>query len=423
VIGARVAARTLALLRRDGLLFDRGVWASAARFILGKRGLVRTLGRDFLAFFRRDFHPWDRDDSELVRAWRKATSGAPAPFVTARRNSKIAPTPHRTGKIFEILDELGENCTMAGEFWQLDTGVRAHRAEYHHKDLDGYGAICTLLAERNVKFVPPPPRPEKAPPSRLVRARALAAVLRQKLRLEGVSWIVRNESWKQGTRVTRRACGGRVLTAEQTARVREAAKRTGVSVNSLLLHALNHAVTPLVARTSGRSRWGMPVNMRGPVRVEPEMANTSSIVSVEIADGASAKEVHSVVSDLFARKLDWGKWDQINLMMRLGERAARRKVREYYGNTAHPARIGVFSNLGQWSAESAADEGFLVFGTTTAVDPVFATAVSWNGRLSIALNVHPSLTESSPVVDGWVAAWLEAVLPGADGACFQRPVS
>jgi hypothetical protein len=220
--------------------------------------------------------------------------------------------------------------------------------------------------------------------------------------------------------VGERARAGRVLTPEQTRAVRDAAKRAGVSVNSLLLHALDHTVTPLLAWTTGASRWGVPVNMRGPVQVRPELANASSIVSVEIKRGASARDVHETVRDLLARHLDWGKWDQANLMLRLGERAARRQVTRYHGNRAHAARLGIFSNLGVWSGALPPDVALFAFGPATAVDPLFATAVTWNGRLSLALTVHPSLTTSPGDVDRWVASWLAAVVTDGD-ACFARP--
>jgi predicted metal-dependent hydrolase len=422
IIGIRVGARTARLLAHDQRLFDRRVWASAARFAFAKDGLIRTLGPDFLDFFRRDFHPWDHDNHSLVKEWRSARGDATPPAFSLKPRPLVPPTPHRTGKVFEILDELGENPLMGAEVWNTETGARQHRAEFHHKDVDGYGAMRRLLADYGVAHVPPPLRPERMPPPLFVRARAVLAVLRQKLRLEGVRWLVGNPAWKTGNRVIARAKAGRILTLEQTKQVREAARRAGVSVNSYLLHALNRSVTPLVAETSGKSRWGVPVNMRGPVRVEPELANASSIVSVEIADGASAKDVQATMKDILSRKLDWGKWDQVNLMMRLGESTARRQVREYYGNHAHPARMGVFSNLGVWSGELPPQAGFLVFGPSTAVDPLFATAVTWNGRLSIALAAHPSISESPSEVDRWVASWLGALLPdGADGS-FARPV-
>jgi predicted metal-dependent hydrolase len=71
IISVRMGARLTHMLRRDGKLLDRAVWGSGARFMFGKHGFFRTMGIEFLDFFRRDFHPDSHDNYELVRAWEK----------------------------------------------------------------------------------------------------------------------------------------------------------------------------------------------------------------------------------------------------------------------------------------------------------------------------------------------------------------
>ena len=45
-------------------------WVGFANFMLGKRGMLTTVAPHLATFFRRDFHPWDRDDRHLIEAWR-----------------------------------------------------------------------------------------------------------------------------------------------------------------------------------------------------------------------------------------------------------------------------------------------------------------------------------------------------------------
>jgi predicted metal-dependent hydrolase len=55
---------------RDGLLTDRRQWVDTFRFLWSRDGLFRRLIPDYLSWFRRDFHPGERDDWPLIDACR-----------------------------------------------------------------------------------------------------------------------------------------------------------------------------------------------------------------------------------------------------------------------------------------------------------------------------------------------------------------
>jgi len=59
----------IALLRADGQLWKPRVWWQGLRYFFGRDPGVfwSTLG-PWLAFFRRDFHPWKDDDRALIRS-------------------------------------------------------------------------------------------------------------------------------------------------------------------------------------------------------------------------------------------------------------------------------------------------------------------------------------------------------------------
>ena len=61
--------RTIYMLWKDGLLFRRKTWSQGFRFLFGREGLLRGLGRDYVAWYRRDFHPNQQDDSELIELY------------------------------------------------------------------------------------------------------------------------------------------------------------------------------------------------------------------------------------------------------------------------------------------------------------------------------------------------------------------
>lgn len=45
-------------------------WLGAARFFVGPRGLIPSIAKSYLSFYRKDFHPWDHDDRHLIDQWK-----------------------------------------------------------------------------------------------------------------------------------------------------------------------------------------------------------------------------------------------------------------------------------------------------------------------------------------------------------------
>ena len=76
-----VVRQTVSNLRHDGTLWALSTWASAARTLFGKGGLVRESWRPWRAYRRRDFHPnqWGTDLSER---WLTEHSNAFVPVGT-----------------------------------------------------------------------------------------------------------------------------------------------------------------------------------------------------------------------------------------------------------------------------------------------------------------------------------------------------
>lgn len=60
--------QTINNLKRDRTLWKWRTWKSAASFLFGKHGMIRSSYRVWREYFRQDFHP-DRQHSELSRRW------------------------------------------------------------------------------------------------------------------------------------------------------------------------------------------------------------------------------------------------------------------------------------------------------------------------------------------------------------------
>ena len=65
-------------LYKDGRLFDWRLWRDNLRFVWGRRGMYRSLARDYRRWFARDFHPWQQDDQPLIDAQLARMGGAEA---------------------------------------------------------------------------------------------------------------------------------------------------------------------------------------------------------------------------------------------------------------------------------------------------------------------------------------------------------
>lgn len=57
---------TCSLLKADGKLWSLRTWIGGLNFLWGKPGVLRKCLPEFLAYFRKGFHPWQQDNRELL---------------------------------------------------------------------------------------------------------------------------------------------------------------------------------------------------------------------------------------------------------------------------------------------------------------------------------------------------------------------
>lgn len=56
-------------LWKDGKLFSPSTWIDGFKFYFGKDGLTRSIFKNYLDYYRTDFHPWDHDNREYLESW------------------------------------------------------------------------------------------------------------------------------------------------------------------------------------------------------------------------------------------------------------------------------------------------------------------------------------------------------------------
>lgn len=57
---------TCSLLKTDGKLWSLRTWMGGLNFLWGKPGVLRKCMPDFMAYFRKGFHPWQQDNRSLL---------------------------------------------------------------------------------------------------------------------------------------------------------------------------------------------------------------------------------------------------------------------------------------------------------------------------------------------------------------------
>ncbi len=71
------------MLKRDGLLWNWRVWRDGISWLWGKEGILRPLVREYLDYFKKDFHPWQHDNLHLVEQYRAEFDPVPQQPVAA----------------------------------------------------------------------------------------------------------------------------------------------------------------------------------------------------------------------------------------------------------------------------------------------------------------------------------------------------
>jgi hypothetical protein len=57
------------MLKHDGQLWSLHEWLSGFKYLFIKPGILRRVFWAYLAYYRRDFHPWQHDNRALITEW------------------------------------------------------------------------------------------------------------------------------------------------------------------------------------------------------------------------------------------------------------------------------------------------------------------------------------------------------------------
>jgi len=310
---------------------------------------------------------------------------------------------------FHALEELDEFIGI--RFGHLAPGATEIEWMFlPHTDFDGIGGFAHLLRERGGHVDDLPKIPHPAALSWLSFLRALPGMLGPRRR---ISW----KALKQGPELDRTnqpppAVAVHVFSEEDTAKIRWAARNADVSVNSLLLRHLDRAVRPYLEDPSSSTPWMVPVNLRGRVTQPTDVENHSSYIAINIKASDGAKAVHRRIYNELEKGRHCANWKSYAAGRFCSSGMKRALIRR--DRAISQWNIGGLSNLGIWDWDKSITDprckGQWFFSPPVLrFQHIGAGCVTFQGQLTLTLQIHPDLTTSPEVAESWVRNWVREI--------------
>jgi hypothetical protein len=309
--------------------------------------------------------------------------------------------PDWAGLWFDVVEELsGEFVGMRGG--RLCADGRIAWTYMPHASYDGLGGFVHLLRqETGFADIRIPVRRSRKP-TWLQRMAALLRVLAEKPRTPAV-WKSQDLTWRQQSA---EPCAGTAIATvlfdtDRTRRLEGKARKLAVSVNDLILSALARASQSELS--DGPLVWMMPVNLRGPVALARDTANHTGYLQIVLGRDATPAQAREQVKEGLRRRMHWGSWTLLNAGRIFGYSGMRRIYQLQLARYKGRPFVGAFSNLGCWEGYGQ----WFVCPPVTLTCPVGTGAIICNGKLSLTLEAHPSISSDPAwargLMDRWVA--------------------
>lgn len=310
---------------------------------------------------------------------------------------------------FNAAEELGEYIGI--RFGRIPPGQTEPEWIFlRHIDFDGIGGLAEILRKRDAVLDRLSQMKHPVAPSWFSLLKCLPKYLKPRHQLEWDS--LKGERRASTVSEPPKAVAWHVFDEATTTEIRRVCRKAGVTVNSFLLKHLTKAIRPFLKDQSSVVPWMIPVNLRGKVSRERDTANFSSYVGMKVKSYETVHDVHQNIYAALESGEHWANWHAYQL-----GRFANNAVRKYLISTNRAMsqwNLGSFSNLGDWDPEkkiSQADcQGSWLFTPPVLrCQLVGAGCVTFQNRLSLAIQIHPELTTNSDVPRTWVENWVKEI--------------
>ncbi len=333
----------------------------------------------------------------------------------------MSPISHARGKDpirpwYEAIEALGDYTSFRlGHVHAVTGEVRWH--DVPHKYYDGIGGFADILREGGNEVPPLPENKHPSAPSWWPFFRSIPALLGPRRRLQWKD-LERGPEVPPG-KLPLPALAWHVFDESQSSAVRSAARRFGVTINSYLLKRLDDTLRGDLRQPDRPIPWMIPVNLRGKISRERETENHSSYLAIKIAPSESVQDLHREIYRRLDRGEHWAAWKGYSATRLLPQALKRLALKTDRAMTQW--NLGLFTNLGNWDPEKTIthDEyrgAWVLLATVLRCQLVGAACMTFQGRLSLSLQVHPDLTTSPEVPKRWLKAWMERIAPDLEAS-------
>lgn len=288
--------------------------------------------------------------------------------------------PHKTIRYYlECLDEAGEQVTFDLIKQQKE---KSETISYNHLTYDGLSALCEHVATFSGNNIIPKLHFQAAP-SFLKR---MLILTQWWLSVSYRSFFVPRGESDEGF-----LYGSRVVTITDEK-----------NLNARILTALHHAF-----ETNQTSLWMLPVSLHEKVELGMKPQNNVSFIDIKLKSTDTANDVKQKISDELKSGSYWGNIYSMFIPRILGKKLF---IKAFPYFRLFLKRTGTFSNLGKWIIPALPEEeSWGIKLTVVTLNPLSASALQVNGKLTIGLQTHSCLGLTKQKLDRILDLWQKAL--------------
>ncbi|MDF1781683.1 MAG: hypothetical protein P1U67_10335 [Alcanivoracaceae bacterium] len=307
-----------------------------------------------------------------------------------------------SGEKYLILKEMGESIDMTFGRVALDSG-KVDWMYRPHNISDGVGAYTDLLNLDGNKITEQPLMKSGPIPGLLKRIGLLRQHMKN-MRPTTYAWKYHDPK-KRGLGLT---LAYTLFDKDALKALLDYARAQKTSLNSVLLWTLNDvACETLLTAPPEETVWTIPLNLRGGATAGATSSNVTASICLRLPPNPSVSYIDTKIKTIYQQGVHWGAWLLSNMTRFIGKRGFK-----FLAERARPCWLGVFSNVGSWPPPNhphPVDEniGYMGAPPATSILPITCCSMTWNNRMSLTLQLHPSISNDKADTEKMIQRWTQ----------------